>query len=75
MVDNSCLEDELETINDTFFAIDIGETDGRISFDELLDVALDFDQDKLGASHTRTPSDPRKQTPTPTPTPSSPRQP
>ena len=34
-----CLDEEVETIEEAFYAVDIHDTDGKVSFDEILDLA------------------------------------
>ena len=39
LIANGCLKEEIETINDIFNGIDIKDTDGKVSFEEVLGVA------------------------------------
>ena len=39
MVDMECLEEEINTVEETFFGIDIQDYDGKVSIDEIMDVA------------------------------------
>lgn len=39
MVNNGCLNEELETVIDTFNTVDIGNKDGKVTFEELFKIA------------------------------------